>query len=258
MAEPLMIARRELRQQASRQEVSLGAMEKDYILTRVLQHIYAEETWRQTLVFKGGSALHKLYLHRRLSLDLDFTAQRPVSLEAIRPALEIPEIQGQVKDVHEFHDALTIDRLGFVGPLQHPNSIKVDVSFRESVLLAPRQLVMSTSYVPPFTVTCMALEEILAEKVRAALMRRTPRDYFDLWLLFQQDDIAFDTLPELVRAKLDTVDHPYNPDRLWESPDVLKRLWTEDLRQLMRDVPPFDTMLCELQDFFGKWMAERL
>jgi len=258
MAKPLMITRRELRQQARRQEVSLGALEKDYILTLVLQHIYAEETWRRALVFKGGSALHKLYLHRRLSLDLDFTAQKPVSLEAIRPALEIPEIQGQVKDVHEFHDALTIDRLGFVGPLQHPNSIKVDVSFRESVQLAPRQAVLSTPYVPSFTVTCMALEEILAEKIRAALMRRTPRDYFDLWLLFQEDDLAFDTLPELVRAKLDTVDHPYNPDRLWGSPDVLKRLWTEDLRQLMRDVPPFDAMFRELQNFFGKWMPERL
>jgi predicted nucleotidyltransferase component of viral defense system len=258
MAEPLMITRRELRQQARRQEVSLGALEKDYILTLVLQRIYAEETWRQTLVFKGGSALHKLYLHHRLSLDLDFTAQRPVSLKAIRPVLEISEIQGQVKDTHEFHDALTIDRLGFVGPLQHPNSIKVDISFRESVLLTPRQLVMSTSYVPSFTVTCMALEEILAEKIRAALMRRTPRDYFDLWLLFQQGNIAFDTLPDLVRAKLDTVDYPYDPDRLWKSPDVLKRLWTEDLRQLMRDVPPFDTMFRELQDFFGEWMPQML
>jgi predicted nucleotidyltransferase component of viral defense system len=256
MAEALMITRRELRQQAGRLGMSLGALEKDYILTLVLQHIYAEETWCQTLIFKGGSALHKLYLHRRLSLDLDFTAQEPVSLEAIRPVLEIPEIQGQIKDAHEFHDALTIDRLGFVGPLQHPNSIKVDVSFRESVQLTPRQVVLSTSYVPPFAVTCMALEEILAEKIRAALMRRTPRDYFDLWLLFQQDGIAFDTLPDLVQAKLDTVDHPYNPDRLWESLKVLERLWTEDLRQLMRDVPPFDTMFRELQTFFREWMPE--
>ncbi|GEM_PF-6580966 len=42
-----MITRRELRQQASRQGVSLGALEKDYILTLVLQYIYAEETWRK-------------------------------------------------------------------------------------------------------------------------------------------------------------------------------------------------------------------
>jgi predicted nucleotidyltransferase component of viral defense system len=258
MAASLMITRRELRQQARRQKVSLGALEKDYVLTLILQRIYAEEVWCENLVFKGGTALHKLYLHRRLSLDLDFTAQRPITLEGIRAALEVPEIQGQVKDAHEFHDALTIDRLGYVGPLRHPNSIKVDVSFRETVQLAPRESVLSTPYVPPFAVTCMALEEILAEKIRAALMRRAPRDYFDLWLLFQQDDIAFNMVPDLVRAKLETVDHPYDPSGLWQSPDVLKRLWTEDLRQLMRDVPPFDTAYSELQALFKVHMPERL
>jgi len=78
-----MITRRELRQQAMRQGVALGALEKDYILTLILRRLYAEEIWRNTLVFKGGTALHKFYLGRRLSLDLDFTAHEPVSLEAI-------------------------------------------------------------------------------------------------------------------------------------------------------------------------------
>jgi len=253
-----MITRRELRQQARRRRVGLGALEKDYVLTLILKHIYAEKLWHETLVFKGGTALHKLYLHRRLSLDLDFTAHEPIALEVIRPVLEVPEIQGQVKDAHEFHDALTIDRLGFVGPLRHPNSIKVDISFREAVQLAPREFVLSTPYAPPFRVTCMALEEILAEKIRAALMRRAPRDYFDLWLLFQQDTIAFGILPGLVRAKLHTVDHPYNPATLWQSPDVLRRLWSEDLRQLMPDVPPFGTMFRELRTFFNASMPEEL
>lgn len=218
MAESLMLTRRELRQQAGRQGVSLGALEKDYILTLILQRIYAEEKWRQMLIFKGGTALHKLYLHRRLSLDLDFTAQEPVSLEAIRSVLEMPAIGGQVKDAHAFDDALTIDRLGFVGPLRHPNSIKVDISFREAVQLPPREVVLSTVYSPPFPVTCMALEELLAEKIRAVLMRRAPRDYFDLWLLFQQDHIAFEIVPSLLQAKLDTVGHPYNPSSIWNRP----------------------------------------
>jgi predicted nucleotidyltransferase component of viral defense system len=131
VAQALMITRRELKQQAMRQGVALGALEKDYILTLILRHLYAEQAWHKTLVFKGGTALHKLYLGRRLSLDLDFTASEPVSLEAIRPVFEIAEIQGRIKDTHEYHDALTINRLGFVGPLQHPNSIKIDISFRE-------------------------------------------------------------------------------------------------------------------------------
>ena len=81
-----MITRRELRQQASRQGVALGALEKDYILTLILRCLYAEEIRRKELIFKGGTALHKLYLSRRLSLDLDFSSPAPVSLEAVRPA----------------------------------------------------------------------------------------------------------------------------------------------------------------------------
>jgi len=253
-----MITRRELRQQAMRQGIALGTLEKDYILTLILRHLYAEEIWREVLVLKGGTALHKLYLGRRLSLDLDFTAQAPVSLEAIRPALEILEIQGQIKDVREYHDALTIDRLGFVGPLQHPNSVKVDISLRERIQLPPHQMALTAPYGPPFTVTCMALEEILAEKVRAALMRRVPRDYFDLWLLLQREDITFAVLPDLIRAKLDTVGRPYAPQALWEEPGVLQRVWTDDLRQLVRDVPPFDVAFRELRTLFEERMPETL
>ena len=256
-----MITRRELKQQAMRQGGALGALEKDYILTLILRRLYVEEIWRNTLVFKGGTALHKFYLGRRLSLDLDFTAHEPVSVEAIRPVLEIPEIpeiQGHIKDIRQFHDALTINRLGFMGPLQHPNSVKIDISFREQVQLPPRQMILTTSYSPPFAVTCMAIEEILAEKIRATLMRRIQRDYFDLWLLFQREDIAFDILPGLVRGKLETVNRPYEPQRLWEDADVLKRVWRDDLRQLMRNVPPFDTMFHELRILFEKRMPETL
>jgi predicted nucleotidyltransferase component of viral defense system len=253
-----MITRRELRQQAMRQGVALGALEKDYILTLILRHLYAEAALRETLVFKGGTALHKLYLGHRLSLDLDFTAQNPVSLEVIRAALEIPEIQGQIKDVHAYRDALTIDRLGFVGPLQHSNSIKVDISFREGVQLPPHQTALNNLYGPPFTVTCMALEEMLAEKIRATLMRRAPRDYFDLWLLLQREDIAFTALPDLIWAKLETVGRAYEPQALWEEPDVLQRVWADDLRQLMRNVPPFDTMFRELRALFDGKMPGRL
>ena len=253
-----MITRRELRQQAMRQGMALGTLEKDYVLTLVLRRLYAEEARHETLVFKGGTARHKLYLGRRVSLDLEFTAQAPISLAAIRPALEIPEIQGQVKDAHEYHDALTVDRLDFVGPLQHPNSIKVDISFRERVQLPPRQTALTNPYGPPFTVTCLTLEEILAEKIRAAPMRRAPRDYFDLWLLLQREDIAFAVLPDLIQAKLDTAGRPYEPQELWDEPDILQRVWTDDLRQLMRDVPPFDTMFRELRASFEERMIKTL
>lgn len=253
-----MISRLELRKQAMRQGVALGALEKDYVLALILERIYSDSIWCEILVFKGGTALNKVYKTRRLSLDLDFTACEPVSVDAIRPALEIPEIQGQIKDAHEYHDALTIDRLGFVGPLQHANSIKVDISFREQVHVPPLQVLVETPYGLTFTVTCMALEEILAEKVRATLMRRAPRDYYDLWFLLQREDLDWALLPSLLRTKLDTVKQPYEPERLWADLDVIQRLWHDDLRQLLGNVPPFEDVFHQLRSLFQAKLPETL
>jgi predicted nucleotidyltransferase component of viral defense system len=258
MAEALMISRRELRKQAMRQGVALGALEKDYVLALILERLYSDPVWHETLVFKGGTALNKVYKTQRLSLDLDFTARQPVSVDALRPALEIPEIQGQIKDLHEYHDALTIDRLGFVGPLQHPNSIKVDISLREKVQVPPHQALVETPYDLSFTVTCMALEEILAEKIRATLMRRAPRDYYDLWFLLQREDIDLALLPSLLRAKLQTVERLYEPQELWTQLDILRRLWNDDLWQLLSDVPPFEEVVEQLRALFEAKLPEAL
>lgn len=134
----------------------------------------------------------------------------------------------------------------------------MDISVREKVQLIPRQMMVANAYGPPFAVTCMALEEILAEKVRAALMRRVPRDYLDLWLLLQREDIAFAGLPDLIRAKLDAVGCPYTPQILWEEADILRRVWSDDLRQLMRDVPPFEAMFGQLRALFEERMPKAL
>lgn len=243
-----MITRRELRRLAAREKVSLGALEKDYVLSTVLRQVSADEALGGILVLKGGTALHKLYLHRRLSLDLDFTALRPVALEDVQPLLEVPDLRGQVKEYRVFHDALTINRLGFVGPLDHPNSIKVDISFRETVSLPPVSRSMETLYYDPFPVTSMQLEEMLAEKVRAALMRKAPRDYFDLWLVTREEPLNATLVPDLLQAKLETVGLEYDSALLWQDLDTLERVWHDDLRELMPEVPEFSSMIEELRD----------
>jgi predicted nucleotidyltransferase component of viral defense system len=90
-----MISRRELKKQAMRQRVALGALEKDYVLALILESLYSDPAWREALVFKGGTALNKVYKTQRLSLDLDFTARQPVSVDALRPALRFPRSRGR-------------------------------------------------------------------------------------------------------------------------------------------------------------------
>ncbi|MFQ6016059.1 MAG: nucleotidyl transferase AbiEii/AbiGii toxin family protein [Anaerolineae bacterium] len=227
--------------------LSLGALEKDYILTCVLRAIFADSKLRHVLVLKGGTALHKLFLGQRLSLDLDFTAHRPVTLEELEPVVSLDEIHSLVKDHRLFPDALTIQRLGYVGPLNHPNSIKVDVSFREPVLLPVVTKPYASPYFDPFPVATMSLEEMLAEKLRAASMRPAPRHFYDLWAILTQTDVDVSVLPDLVPRKLQTVGLEYNGQAVLANLDMAGALWVHDLDQLLSPLPDFAQVAGDLR-----------
>jgi predicted nucleotidyltransferase component of viral defense system len=52
----------------------LAIAEKDYMLAVILQILYSSSL-KDKLIFKGGTAIHHLYLNQlRFSEDLDFTA----------------------------------------------------------------------------------------------------------------------------------------------------------------------------------------
>ena len=56
-----MLSRIELQRLASREKIALGVLEKDYILTQVLNHLELVPALKDLLVFKGGTALRKVY-----------------------------------------------------------------------------------------------------------------------------------------------------------------------------------------------------
>ena len=70
-----MITKQELQRIASKRKLKdLAFMEKDYALTWVLKAIYTNPVLAETLVFKGGTCISKIYAENyRLSEDLDFS-----------------------------------------------------------------------------------------------------------------------------------------------------------------------------------------
>ena len=60
-----MVTKDELIMIARRENVPLGMIEKDYVLSYMLKKIYGSHL-KDKLAFKGGTALHKLYLHKRI------------------------------------------------------------------------------------------------------------------------------------------------------------------------------------------------
>jgi predicted nucleotidyltransferase component of viral defense system len=80
--------RTRLRTAASNLRVAQPVVEKDYALSYLLATLAGEPALRETLVFKGGTALKKLYFGEyRFSEDLDFTAQGAPRLHELEEAM---------------------------------------------------------------------------------------------------------------------------------------------------------------------------
>ncbi len=210
-------------QEAARQYgVPQNLIEKDYALTYTLAGLASQSDLRDTLLFKGGTALKKVFFgDYRFSEDLDFSGQSapkdrdlesairqavqhaaellsehgPFSIEAVRRPEQEPHPGGQ--------DAFLV-RVQFPwhpGPLCQ---IKVEITHDELVVLTPKKRTLIHGYDEDLRprVSCYQLEEIVAEKLRALLQthqrlatrgwgRQHARDYYDLYRIL---DAFSDTL----------------------------------------------------------------
>ncbi len=180
-------------------------MEKDYYLTFILSRI---SELSPDLVFKGGTCLNKIYYsYYRLSEDLDFSLRlpdAPVTRGSRRRAIQT------IKDkISDFADRLGLKLEGVENAgrneskqyiyyflydavtLPSRQSIKLEISLRFNPLRPPESHKIQHQYTHPFTgkplfeagrVNCLALDEIVSEKMRAAVLRKdiAPRDFYDL------------------------------------------------------------------------------
>ena len=218
-----MISSTELRRLAGAWNIDMTVVERDYMLSWALAGLYRQPQLAQTLVFKGGTALRKCYFpDYRFSADLDFTLSTPLSLSELRgeieaACLEIGEETGlrfsptdfrTVRDVpgEEAHQA----RIAYIGPLGRlggsPPRIKLDLTIYETLVLPAERRTVHHPYSDAgrldLTVSVYALEEMLAEKLRAMLRRARARDLYDVWQLLTR--YAGSLKLEQVRHVLDT------------------------------------------------------
>lgn len=102
-----MISDARIRTLARQDGVTAGLAEKNYVNSWVLYAIYTSDVGKD-LVFKGGTALSKLYCPDvwRFSEDLDFTAQDqhivPSDIEVALNEIEATSgIQFEMRNVHQ-------------------------------------------------------------------------------------------------------------------------------------------------------------
>jgi len=239
-----MVTKAELVSIARKQKLPLGMIEKDFVLTLVLKEIY-NSRFMNTLVFKGGTALHKLYLHKRLSVDLDFTALGEFDIDVFKNILLIKEINSEIRKIRAFENSVSID-LKYTSLLNYPDSIKIDISLREKPLLGLKEVAVHSSYFPDFPVLTFQIEEIASEKMRALIQRKRPRDYFDMWLLLKE--LEFKDFEKLAEKKLADMNDNMDIGKVFTDLDIVKSLWKVDLEQLIPELPDFDAVLNDLKN----------
>lgn len=209
-----MIRDAEIRRLAGAAGVEPRIVELDYALGWALGGIAGNEYLSGRLVFKGGTCLRKCYFpDYRFSEDLDFTAtewfgwkelQEAVA-QAFSTAADLSGIdfsaqEPRVRIIEEEYGRETL-RLTHYWRGPHttagsPPGIRLDITRDEVVAFDPalRSVVHPFSdfeNLAPLRIRCYALEEVMAERVRAVLGQRilaVSRDLYDIFSLLDQVD----------------------------------------------------------------------
>ncbi len=187
----LQIAKRKLGARSTKMALD------DIVLTHIIEH-FAEVGASEHLVFKGGSMLRRIHVGRdyRFSGDLDYTLNRAslVDIDGTIASL-VSKISG-VNQGLEFHVAADGIRVPSHGnthiitlqcalPNGEVSQVKVEIDHRaepilEPVILSPKATFTVDTQKEPQAISCLALEEVLGEKIRASYQRIRVRDLYDL------------------------------------------------------------------------------
>ena len=247
-----MLTRAQIQRLAQRNRVGMQVQERDYLQHLLLSLLY---TRSQTLVFKGGTALRLVYGGSRYSEDLDFNGPDDVAvLQALwaEVAAELKHfgIIAQVRNAWTSSVGYSLD-VSFQGPLYDgrdlsKGKVRVDVNRRQELVETQRELVASPyDDVRPFVVNVLTREHLLAEKVRALVVRGKPRDLYDLWLLLRQ---GVHPDPLLIEQKLALYDIAWRPGLVDEALERVQPDWERDLRPLLPQFVSYEDVVRGIEE----------
>ncbi len=175
-------------------------VEQDLVISRALVALYQQPLVVESLAFRGGTALNKLFINppSRYSEDIDLVQIKPgpigESVTAIRAALDHwlgypkwKQKQGRVTLYYQFMtEALP----------QLPRKLKIEINTEEHLcVLGLAYLsfgVESGWFSGRALITTFDFNELIGTKLRALYQRKKGRDLFDLWLALDHPKFKVD------------------------------------------------------------------
>ncbi len=173
-------------------------IEQDLVLSRALIEIFANEFLRTKLAFRGGTAIHKVYIlpQSRYSEDIDLVQINEEPLGDVLTELrKVLSFLGKPK--LEMGNKMVTFRFGYDSssfPVQKLK-LKIEINCREHFAimgyLNKEFEIKNGWFSGKCIITTFAIEELLGTKLRALYQRRKGRDLFDIWIACKKVNLDF-------------------------------------------------------------------
>ncbi len=264
-----MIKPGEIQKKARAAGVRDQQIEKDYILSWILEGVALHNELSIAIVFKGGTVLKKVYFEDyRFSEDLDFTliddslSNQQIFdyfnevFEYVRGEANIPL---EIIDNNEHEDGGINFYISYIGPLGGMGTnkrVKVDISRSEQLQFKPvlQNVFPAYSDQERHKLHCYTLEEILVEKLRSIMQRMQARDFYDIWFLLEIQGLDIDFYRNEFIAKCESKN--LNPQDFFKKLKLrlpqYKARWQKSMKEQIHDLPEFEQVEREVKRHLKK------
>ena len=219
-------------------------VEQDLIITRALTDIFSDEFLAKELAFRGGTALHKLYLspQPRYSEDIDLVQIHPGPIKPIiyRLGEVLSYLPDKVIKQKRYNNTMLFRIQSEIPPVVQLR-LKVEINcyehFNELGIVQVPFSYDSLWESGSCKITTYKLEELLGTKMRALYQRRKGRDLFDLAYALEKAEVnpdeivrcyrryigfVVDTPPTYKQFMLNMEEKMNNPEFLSDTTDILR------------------------------------
>ena len=188
-------------------------VEQDLIICRALVAIYSDEFLSSHLAFRGGTALHKLYLspQPRYSEDIDLVQIQPENIGVILDKLrEVLSFLGKPIIKQKRNNNTLVFKTGSTFPPIMPIRLKVEINCKEhftvlDLIKIPFE-VKSQWFNGSCEITTYKLDELAGTKLRALYQRKKGRDLFDLWKALENPSLNIENVVKCYRKYIEFSD----------------------------------------------------
>jgi len=176
-------------------------VEQDLIISRALIAIFSDNYLKDNLAFRGGTALHKLYLNPapRYSEDIDLVQIKEGSIGDIIDKIdEVIDFFEERRKVKQKANNNTIKYKFLSEHEEIPLKLKIEINCREHFnvldLNKIEHIINNDWFSGKAEITTYQLNELLGTKLRALYQRKKGRDLFDLYYASQNSDLNYDQI----------------------------------------------------------------